>query len=65
MLCEDLSLGVIADDLDVDEAAQVQLLGPEHRHLVGKMRGTSMMCVGMSREVLKDVVEFSQLLVST
>ncbi len=33
MLCKDLSLGVIADDFDVDEAAQVQLLGPEHRHL--------------------------------
>lgn len=28
-----LPLGVVADDLDVDEAAQVELLRPEHRHL--------------------------------
>jgi hypothetical protein len=24
---------VVADDLDVEEAAQVELLGPEHGHL--------------------------------
>lgn len=33
MLFKDLSLGVVADDPDVDEAAQVELLGSEHRHL--------------------------------
>jgi len=32
ILCEDLSLGVIAQDLDVDEASQVKLLRPKHRH---------------------------------
>jgi len=32
VLSEDLSLGVITDDLDVDEAAQVELLGSEHGH---------------------------------
>jgi hypothetical protein len=33
MLCEDLPLGVIPDDFDVDEASQVKLLRPKHRHL--------------------------------
>lgn len=32
MLGEDLALGVVADDLDVDEAAEVELLGAEHGH---------------------------------
>lgn len=27
-----LPLGVVPDDLDVDETAQVELLRPEHRH---------------------------------
>ncbi len=30
VFCEDLSLGVVADDFDVDEAAQVELLRSEH-----------------------------------
>jgi hypothetical protein len=29
---EDLSLCMITDDLDVDEASDIELLGPEHRH---------------------------------
>lgn len=32
VLGEDLALGVVADDLDVDEAAEVELLGSEHGH---------------------------------
>lgn len=32
MLGEDLSLGVVTDDLDIDEAAQVELLGSKHGH---------------------------------
>jgi hypothetical protein len=32
VLSKDLSLGVITDDLDVDEASNIELLGPEHRH---------------------------------
>ncbi|KFZ01188.1 hypothetical protein V501_10163 [Pseudogymnoascus sp. VKM F-4519 (FW-2642)] len=32
VLGEDLALGVVADDLDVDEAAEVELLGAEHGH---------------------------------
>lgn len=35
MLGEDLALGVVADDLDVDEAAEVELLGAEHGHDCG------------------------------
>lgn len=33
MLGEDLPLGVVADDLDVDEASEVELIGPEHGHI--------------------------------
>lgn len=33
MLCENLSLGVVSDDFDVDEASKVKLFCPEHRHL--------------------------------
>jgi hypothetical protein len=29
---KDLSLRMITDDLDVDEASNIELLGPEHRH---------------------------------
>lgn len=32
---EHLALRVVADNLGVDEAAQVELLRPEHRHLGG------------------------------
>jgi hypothetical protein len=35
VLGEDLALGVVADDLDVDEAAEVELLGAEHGHDCG------------------------------
>lgn len=31
-----LSLGVVPNRLDVDEAADIELLGPEHRH-VGRL----------------------------
>lgn len=43
MLCENLSLGVITNDLDVDEAPQIQLLWPEHRHAeeIGKLKACS------------------------
>ena len=33
MLLKHLALRVVADDARVDEAAKVELLGPEHRHL--------------------------------
>lgn len=32
VLGEYFSLGVVADDFDVDEAAQIELLRAEHRH---------------------------------
>lgn len=32
---KDLPLGVVANDLDVEEAPNVELLRPEHRHLGG------------------------------
>lgn len=32
VLCEHLALGVIADHLDIDEAAKVESFGSEHRH---------------------------------
>jgi hypothetical protein len=32
VLSKDLSLGMITEDLDIDEAAQVELLGSEHGH---------------------------------
>jgi hypothetical protein len=32
VLSKDLSLCMITDDLDVDEASDIELLGPEHRH---------------------------------
>ena len=32
VLSKDLSLCVVTDDLDVDEASDIELLGPEHRH---------------------------------
>ena len=35
VLSEDLSLCMITDDLDVDEGSNIELLGPEHRHLGG------------------------------
>lgn len=35
VLCEDLSLGVVTDDPDVNESSQVELLGSEHRHRDG------------------------------
>lgn len=37
VFCEDLALGVVAHDLGVNEATQIQLFGSEHRH-VGGMR---------------------------
>lgn len=33
VLCENLALGVVADHLDIDETAKVELFGSEHRHL--------------------------------
>ena len=33
VLCEDFALGVVADDFDVDEAAQIELFRAKHRHL--------------------------------
>jgi hypothetical protein len=33
MLRKNLSFGMVADDPDVDEAAQVELLRSKHRHL--------------------------------
>lgn len=36
VLGEDLALGMVADDLDVDEAAEVKLLGAEHGHDGGR-----------------------------
>lgn len=33
ILSKDLSLGMVADDLDVNEASQVELFRSEHRHL--------------------------------
>lgn len=38
VLVEDLALGVVTDRLDVDEAPDVELLGPEHRHLERRAR---------------------------
>lgn len=35
MLGEDLSLGMITNDLDVDKAPNIEPLGSEHRHLEG------------------------------
>jgi hypothetical protein len=35
ILCKDLSLGMVADDPDVDEGSQVELLGSEHGHVDG------------------------------
>jgi hypothetical protein len=32
VLSKDLPLRMVADDLDVDEASDIKLLGPEHRH---------------------------------
>lgn len=32
-LLKDLALGVVSDDARVDEAAQIELLCPKHRHL--------------------------------
>jgi hypothetical protein len=32
VLSKDLSLCMITDDLDVDEASDIELLGPKHRH---------------------------------
>lgn len=32
MLSEDLALGMIANNFGVDETAQIELLGSEHRH---------------------------------
>lgn len=32
MLLKDLALGVVANGAGLDEAAQVELLGPEHGH---------------------------------
>lgn len=40
---KDLSLGVIAQGSDIDEAAQIKLLGAEHRHDGRVWWGTSMM----------------------
>lgn len=34
-LCIGLPLGVVSDRLDIDEAANIKLLSPEHRHLDG------------------------------
>lgn len=33
VFCENLSLGVVSNDLDVDKASKVELLRPEHRHV--------------------------------
>ena len=40
---KDLSLGVVAQGADIDETAQIELLGAEHRHFEGRWRGLSMM----------------------
>ena len=32
VFCKDLSLCVVADDFNIDKAAQIELLRPEHRH---------------------------------
>jgi len=32
MLSEDLSFCMVADDFDVNEASQIELLGSKHRH---------------------------------
>lgn len=45
VLGKDLPLGVVADDLDVDEGTNVQLLRPEHRHLGGCGRLPSSMVI--------------------
>jgi hypothetical protein len=34
VLSKDLPFGMVADDPDIDEAAQVELLCSKHRHLV-------------------------------
>lgn len=41
VLSENLALGVVANYLDVDEAAKVESFGSEHRHLCGLQRGAS------------------------
>jgi len=40
---KDLALGVVAQGADIDETAQIELLGAEHRHFEGVWRGLSMM----------------------
>ncbi len=37
VLCKDLSLRMVSNDLNIDEATKVQFLRPEHRH-VGSFR---------------------------
>ena len=40
---KDLALGVVAQGANIDETAQIELLGAEHRHFEGRWRGLSMM----------------------
>lgn len=55
VLLKDLALGVVTQSADVDEAAQIELLGTEHRHLgrigdgavVGVVAGSLMMLSGI------------------
>lgn len=35
VLGEDLSLGMITENLDINKASQIEFLGPEHRHICG------------------------------
>jgi hypothetical protein len=42
MLLKDLSLGVVANGAGLDEAAQVELLGPEHGHDGRRCESSSM-----------------------
>ena len=44
VLFEDLALGVVAQGAHIDEAAQIELFGAEHRHL-GRIGGGSVVGV--------------------
>jgi hypothetical protein len=55
VLSKDLSLRMVTDDLDVDEASDIELLGPEHRHpgdIVEEAIGEVEMIVDVCYEVV-------------
>lgn len=54
VFCENLSLGVVSNDLDVDEASKVQLLRPEHRH-VGELCTSRALMNGFGVELVVEL----------